>query len=352
MSSILTIGTLECFDQDTNALIVQSNSLTTSGLDLSLTMDEVRGGMGNALQGFVPHTTGFGLTAEDSLFDLNYMALNCGGAITAGADVMTVTTITTTVNNQITAPTTPKAMSNSTDIVGWYKLANATDNAWTVATFVGSVATVSNLPSGSTICLKYFHADASAREFTISGAFFPAVVRAVLTFKLLKTGSSGGGSQSVIGELQFEVPNFQFAGNQSYSVSSSGTATTPLSGMALYTANTGCSTTVAGYYAKVKEIIYNKGTFDNVFALGVADGDIDIAVAGTSTIKVYAFYNDGTIPSPVSNSLLTFTSQTPAKATVGANTGICTGVALGNAIIDIVVTGKPSLSTTAVVTVA
>ena len=153
---------------------------------------------------------------------------------------------------------------------------------------------------------------------------------------MLKTGSSGGGSQSVIGELQFEVPNFQFAGNQSYSVSSSGTSTTPLSGMALYTANTGCSTSVAGYYAKVKELIYNKGTFDNVVALGVADGDIDLAVAGTSTIKVYAFYNDGTIPSPVSNSLLTFTSQTPAKATVGANTGICTGVALGSAIIRII----------------
>ena len=118
MGSILTIGTLECFDQGTNALIVQSNSLTTSGLDLSLTMDEVRGGTGNALQGFVPHTTGFGLTAEDSLFDLNYMALNCGGAITAGADVMTIATITTTVNNQITAPTTPKAMSNATNIVG------------------------------------------------------------------------------------------------------------------------------------------------------------------------------------------------------------------------------------------
>jgi len=346
--NILAIGTLTGFDKTTNDIIVKSDSLTTAGLDLALTMEEIRGGISNPIQGYLPHTSGFGVTLEDCLFDMNYMALNCGGDITSSAGVMTTETVTTTVLNTITVTNTPVALSGNTAVVGWWKLASSTDDAWTTATFTGKNLTAT-LAIGSEVCVKYVYTNASARQFTVSSAFVPKVIRAVITYTLYATSQSGTGSNAKIGELQIEIPNFQFVGAQSYSVSSSGASSSPIGGNALVTYTGSCSG--AGYYALVKEVITNKDPFANCVAIGVADGKIDLSTTYTSEkIRVYGFYNDGTAPSLLDNALLTFTSGTPATATVGANTGLVTRVASGSSTISIVVTGKTALATTAQVT--
>lgn len=346
--SILAIGSFVGFDKTTNDIIVKSDSMQTAGFDLGITMEKISGGLQNATQGFLPHTTELNVNLEDCLFDLNYVALNCGGNITAGADIMTTETITTTVANTITVTQTPVAMSGNTAIVGWYKLASSTDDAWTTITFTGKNATTT-LASGSTVCVRYFYANTSARQFTVSSAFVPKIIRAVITYTLYATSQSATGSNAKIGELIVEIPNFQFAGAQSFSVSSSGATTSPLSGMALVTYSGTC--TNGGYYALVKEVITGKDPLANVVKIGVADGDITLsATQTTETIQLYGWYNDGTAPSKLDNSLFTFTSGTPATATVGANTGLCTRVASGTSTISIVGTARTDLTTKAVVT--
>lgn len=348
---ILAIGTLTCFDRATNDIIMTSKSLTTAGLDLGLTMEEIRGGIQNPIQGYLPHTSSMKLSMEDALFDLNYIDMNCNGGITASADVMTTETITTVTANTITVTNTPVSMSGNTAIVGWYKLASDTTETWTTITFSGKNGTATGLASGSTVCVKYFYTNTAGRKLTVNSAFIPKIVRAVITYTLYASSQSGTTtSNAKIGELQIEVPQMQFVGAQSFSISSSGASTSPLEANALVNYNGDCSGN--GYYALIKEIITGADPFSNCKAIGVADGDITLAVAGTETIKVYAFYSDGTQPSLISNSLLTFTSATPATATVGANTGLVTGVATGTSTITIIVTGKATLSTKAVATVS
>lgn len=347
-NSIIAIGTATAYNVSTGDIIFTSNSLQTSGLDLALSMDEVRGGMGNALQGYMPHTSGFTVNMEDSVFNMEYIAINCGGNITASADVMTTANITTTEINKITAPTVPVSMSGETKIYGWYKLPS--DTTWTTIEFVGSDASVDGLAIGTEICLKYMHNNASAREFIITGSFVPSIVRLEMVWTLIATGSSNSG-QTILGELQYEVPKFQFAGASSYSVSSSGTTTSPLSGSALINSTGTCNG--GGFYAKVKEVIYNKGAFDNVKAIMIEGslGGFDLEVSDTESLKVYAIYNDGTCPSILDNSLFTFTSKTVGVATVGSHTGLLTGVSAGTSTITVVATSKTSLETNCVVTV-
>lgn len=344
--SILAIGSAVGYDKSTNDIIFTSNSLSTAGFDIGLTMDAIRGGLQNATLGFLPHTTSFTVNMEDSLFDMNYVALNCGGAITTTANVMTTETITTSVANTITVTQTPVAMTGATALVGWYKLANSTDDAWTTITFVGKDATTT-LASGSTVCVKYFYSNASAREFTINSAIVPSIIRLVVTYTLYATSASGS-SSAILGELQVEVPSLQFNGAQSFSISASGASTSPVGGQALVNYTGSCNG--GGYYAKVREVITGKDPFANAVAIGVKDGDIDLAVAGTETVQVFAFYNDGTAPSKIDNAELTFTSSN-TNATVGAHTGLVTGAIVGESVITIIVTTKTSLSTTANVTV-
>ena len=106
---------------------------------------------------------------EDSLFKFEYMALNCGGDITASADVMTVTNVTTTVINQITAPTTPVAMAGETTAM--VQTSKCRKHG------IQLLMQVSGLAVGTEVCLKYMHNNASARQFTIGGSFLPKIVR-------------------------------------------------------------------------------------------------------------------------------------------------------------------------------
>lgn len=139
-------------------------------------------------------------------------------------------------------------------------------------------------------------------------------------------------------------------GNQELSLTSSGISTASLSGSALstFSGNGGCTDT--GYYAILSEVIYGKSAWDNVVNLAVADSDIDLAVSETQPIKVFAIYSDGTVPSVVDNSLLTFTSSDDTVAVVDAS-GVVTASTAGTANIEIVATDRPSLSAYAVVTV-
>jgi len=346
--NILAIGTFTGFDKVTNDIIVKSESLQTAGIDLAMTLEEVRGGIGNPIQGYMPHSSGFSINLEDSLFDLNYMAMNCGGEITSTASVMANETITTTVINKITVTNTPVAMSGNTAIVGWYKLASSTEDAWTTITFTNKDATVSGLAIGTQVCVKYFYSNASARQFTVSSNFVPKTIRGLVTYTLYAT-SQGGGGQTKVGELQIEIPSCQFTGAQSFSVSASGATSSPIAINAMVTYTGSCNGT--GYYALVKEVITNKDPLANVYKIGVADGDIDLSASYTTeTIEVWGWYNDGTGVSKLDNSLFTFTSGTPATCTVGANTGLVTRVASGTSTISIVATAKASLETKCVVT--
>ena len=127
----------------------------------------------------------------------------------------------------------------------WYRLPSS--DSWSKITFNATTktASVAGLASGTTVCVKYIHNDASASQFVVSSAFIPDQVHAVLTLPLFKAtvgSDSSYTSSSKVGEVQVDIPNFLLAGAQELSLSSSGAATTALSGSALasYTGNEGC----------------------------------------------------------------------------------------------------------------
>jgi hypothetical protein len=345
------VGTIQLFDPSTNALILTSKTLTEEGLNFSSTAEEARGGAGNALLGKYYHDSTFGLTLTDQLFDLQYLALNCGGSIQAGSDVMINEQVTISVANTITVTQTPVEFNGQ--VIGWAKKNNQNDSAYRLITFTGKNATIEGASVGDIYCVKYFYNSSSARKFVVNTAYIPATVYAVATFPMFKAGTSTENytSSSQVGEIQVIIPNFQLEASQELSLSSGGISTASISGSALatYSGNGGCSD--GGYYAIITEHIYGKSVWDNVVSLAVYDSDIDLASAETQTITVYAIYSDGTVPSKIDNSYLTFTSSDDAVATV-TSAGVVTATGVGTANIEIVATDNTNLSAYAVVTVS
>ena len=345
------VGTVQLFDPSTNALILTSKTLTDEGFNFGSTAEEARGGAANALLGKYYHDTVFGLTLTDQLFDLQYLALNCGGAIQAGSDVMTNEQVVINTANTLAVSKTPVAFNGA--VVGWAKKSTEPDSAYRLVEFTGKQATIDGASVNDVFCVKYFYNDVTARKFVVNTAYIPSTVHAIATYPLFKSGTSTETytSSSQIGEIQVDIPLFQLEGQQELALTSGGIASASLSGSALstFSGNGGCTDT--GYYAIISEIIYGKSTWDNVVNLAVASSDITLNVSDTQKIKVYAIYSDGTVPAVVDNSLLTFTSDSDSIAIVNAS-GVVTGQSAGTTNIEVVATDKPSLSAYAVVTVA
>lgn len=348
------VGDIQLFDQGTGEIIVTSKTLTDSGINFSVTAEDIRGGKANAILGKYFHDTAMELTLTDALFSLEYLALNVGGTITASSDVLTTEQVTTTVADTITVTNTPQNFG-SVGTIGWASIAGKDD--WSKITFDPTTksASLAGIPVGTTMCVKYVINDAAAEQFVVSSAFIPDQVHAILTLPLFKATVGSDAtytSSSKVGEVQVDIPNFLLGGAQELSLSSSGAATTALSGSALasYTGNEGCDDD--GYYAILKQIVYNKDEWADVKAIVIADSDIDLAPDDTQVLEVYALYSGVKAPRLIENSKLTFTSSSDAVAEVGANTGVVTAVANGTANIEVVVTGHSDLNAMCVVTVA
>lgn len=342
------VGTAMGYDGVGN-LIFKARALTDSGFNISTNSEEIRGGQGAALQGKYYHTTSFGVTLKDAVADLNYFALQVGGIIKSGADVFKTEEVTVTEANKITVQGTPKDFGGY-GIIGWYSYPGE-DNATTI-TFSGKDATASGVKERDTVCVTYVESSDSARVFEVATAFIPAEIHLVFTMPLLNASAmKKTDTASQVGEYIIDVPRFQFNGSVDMSSTSTSAASVDISGTALQAGSTGCSG--KGYYATITENIYDKDAFDNVYAIVVEDSDVDLEGSGAQqTLRVMALYNDGTTPSVVDNSKLTFTSSAQAKATVGANDGIVKAVADGESVIEIKVTEKPTLIAKAVVTVS
>lgn len=331
------VGDIQLFDQNTGELIVTSKTLTDSGINFSVTAEDIRGGLSNSLLGKYFHDTAMELTLTDALFSLEYLALNVGGTISASANVLTLEQVTVAVADTITVTDTPQKFGN-VGTIGW--VSEVGKDNWRKITFEGKNAALPNLPVGTTVCVKYIHTDASAEQFTVSSAFIPDQCYAILTLPLFKATigqNAGYTTSSKVGEVQVEIPNFLLAGAQELSLSSSGAATTALSGSALatYTGQEGCSD--SGYYAILKQVTYNKNEWADVKAIVISDSDIDLIVDDTETLEVYAIYNGVKAPRLIENSKLTFTSSSTSIAEVSA-AGVVTAKAQGTANIEVVVT--------------
>lgn len=344
------VGTAEVIDKTSGNIVATSKTLVNSGVSFSVTANDVRGGLANKLLGQYFSDATMEITLEDALFDLNYVSLNTGGTVSVGGDIMVTEQITTTVANQITVTDTPQNFL-TLGTIGWYAVAGT--DVWSKITFSSKVATVSNLASGTTVCVKYLKEDAISEQFTVSAAFIPAQCYLLLTLPLFKTGldTTTYSASSRVGEVQIEVPTYQLSGAMELSLTSGGVATSSISGSALASLSGASSCSSDGDYAYIKQVIFGKDEFADVKAIVVEDSDIDLSVGGTQTLVLYKMFFGNILPSLLANSKVTFTSLTPAKATVSSD-GVCTGVSAGASTIECVVTGHTNLVATANVTVA
>lgn len=325
-------------------LMFTAQTILDSSISLNVSKEEVRGGAGNSLWGNYYHTSAMAINLTDIMFKLEYLALNTGSVIQQGSDLFTEEQVTIGKNGAGTVVGTPVAVDDY-GIIGWASKAGADD--WQRVQFTTKNFTFAGGTEGEVVCVKYVANDAAARKIVISSDFIPETVQLIMTANLY-SGGKNLATSTLSGQVQVNVPRFQFDGNQEISMTSTGVANSPMSGSAL--ANESVSCDGKGYYAIVTEKINGAKWYDNVYALAIVNGNLELKTNATETLQVMAIPYYGSA-FPCDNAELTFTSIAPATATVGANTGVVKGVAAGSTGITVVITGKPAVEDVAYVKV-
>lgn len=340
------VGTIEAFTQSSTqpTKIFTSKTLQESGISISVTAEDIRGGLSNPLLGRYFHDSILEANITDALFNLQYLALNVGGEVVIGGSSLVTETVTAG-SGTLTVQGTPVAFG-SAGTVGWYTPAGQED--WAPLTFEGKVATAS-VTADTEYCVRYNANDAGIQEFVVPSAIIPSEVHLVMTYPLFAGGTSPEAisTSSQVGELIVDIPRFQFAGNVELSLTSSGAATSNLSGSALASYTT-ANCNDMGTYGTVKQKIYGGNWYDELTTIAVDGGNFSLANGATKTLKVIGIFKNGT--GVLDNSKLTFTSSASSTASV-TNAGVVTGAGTGSANITITVTDKTSIATMVGVTV-
>jgi hypothetical protein len=350
-----SVGRVDMYSQGFTDYIGSSNTLTESGLGFTVTEEEIRGGQGNSVLGSYFHDTGLTINMTDALFSLEYLALNVGGTISAGATVVTLEQVTVGAGGVITVANQPQEFIAGNGFIGFAKKPSESEDAWRKITFDENAKTATTtFAENDKVCVRYCMVNESARKFRVSTAFVPAQISLILTFPLFKTGTDAQSytDSSKVGEIQIKVPNFIFNGSQDLSLTASGAATTSLSGKALATSTGSDSCEEDNYYGEIIEIVYNKDEFADVKAIVVADANLDLAVGETKKLEVMAIYNGVTAPKLIDNSKLTFSVDPSGTSYVSVSSaGVVTALAEGSTVVKVLVTSKTELDSALAVTV-
>lgn len=134
-----------------------------------------------------------------------------------------------------------------------------------------------------------------------------------------------------IADLQIEVPSYQMDGAFELSMTADGVASTKLNGTALAVDGTSCKD--GSTYAYIKELP-TVTTVYPVAEIAATPATASIVVGGTKDISVVGIRGGLYSNVALSNADCTFTSATPAVATVSTG-GVVTGVTAGTSVITV-----------------
>jgi hypothetical protein len=339
-------GVTDAYFYSTNeVLLFSAKTMLDSAIEVNVGNTEISGGQGDALLFNYYHTSRLNLTLTDAQWSIEELAANFGQSVVTSTSIWEEENIVLEAGGAGSVTYTPVVTPDGdTTIYGWV---TQTDGTATKVTFSTKAFTLAGGATGETVCVRYYRANTAARYIEIPANIIPKIGRLVLDAQLFSSNSGDANGATLIGRVSVEVPRAQLSGSQSISMTASGVSNTPLKATALAYNTAGCNG--SGIYAKITEIVTNANWYDNCQYLAVLDDSITLTVGTTSQLVVYGVPTTGSaFIVPAAD--LTFTSGTPAKATVSAG-GLITYIAgSGTSLVTISITNKSAVTTAVNVT--
>ena len=260
-----------------------------------------RGGEGNVLWGKYFHDSSFDMKLTDIMFNMSYVAANCGSDLVKGGDVFKDEELKAEADGTVKLTATAVPFAGSEIYAYVRKDGEASDKRKKMAV-VGNK--ISGLESGATYCVRYLYTDGAADRLVVSSQFIPKTLYAVLTVALYAGDDKNAESATKVGKVVIKIPRFQLSGAMEISMTATGASQTALDGSAMAYGGKGCDG--RGIYAEIIQVIDNAHWYDDASGLIIEDNYIGMKASDFKTGSapvVYAWYPTAA-PKQISNAIL------------------------------------------------
>lgn len=270
------------------------------------------------------------------MFNLEYIAANCGSEIENGGDVFYTEQLTAS-GTTLTLSQTPVPIVSGGTAKVYARLASAGNTD--MDEYVASGNTITVPTADVDYCVMYRYTDDAAKQITVSAQFIPDTLHAVLTVALYLGDACDVTAATKAGEVEIDIPRFQLTGAMDISMTATGSAQTPLEGNALATGCAGCEGD--GVYATITKVLFNANWYDDVWTLifDNATRSLTVGSIANELFTVYAVYKSGS-PKAIAASNFNWAITAGSTGLSVTDEGLVTGTAAAAGTATITATSK------------
>lgn len=322
-------------DPETGHVDFQSNKVQTSQLTTSVSMNEIRAGLGNSIAIQLPTDSAVNLDLTTADFSMSSRAMQLGSTVTYNAAAPTCEVITAASDTLVVSQTAVAPQGFSSVICYVNDGTSDASVAYSInesREVVGFTATANNVYK-----VYYWIANPSAQQVTAYSVFSPAIKHVTMQIAVYSTENTSSATQgSLVGWLYCIVPRMQFSAKADTDGSQTGNVVSELSGTALSydpeadeAVCTDCGLSELAYWVYVP-----MGSItQSIESLVVIGGGLSLVAGNTAQIPVRFLMEDGSLVVP-DYSLMSYTSAATSTATV-SNTGLVTAGTAGSTTISV-----------------
>ena len=350
------IGEAICTDKTTGQILYFSNKFQTGNVTPSVTIGEIRAGLGNAIATTLPSDASVNVEFTAADFNLWAKAAQMGAMLQHNAPVMVCQTITaadTSLSIDLKEGT-PVAQKGFSKIFCYVQEVGAASPvatggvAYDINPADGAVSGFT-ATAGKIYKVFYFVNKATAQIATITTAMDPKVVHFIATVAVFST--SAGSSQNEgtrVGTLYIIIPSLKFGANGGITGDQTSNDTTSLSGQAIAydpdVITDGCDE-CTGAGSDLAYYIYQPCASGEEEIEGVVAsiGGISLPVSTTYQMQPRIAMKNGELVKGDANTFTYSATGAPEGTTVGANTGLITaGATAGDFTVEVSYTAGES----------
>lgn len=278
-----------------------SKTLTDSGINISTTKDDIRGGQGAPIQFSFYHDPSVEINLTDIVWKADYLEAQLGAEFDRGGDDYVTKTVTFE-NGVSTNEYEAKALKFycGEGVLAWGRKAGSNDK-WETISWDSDTKKFKLADANGDYCVRYLTPTDKVQIAEINSLIVPEELFLIIEAPIFAGDACSASKGKAAGHISFEIPRFQLNGSQEFSFNMSSNQTMSLSGIALASESAECNAT-GGTLLRVREYIEDFDALENVIDLVP---DPETLVAGLEP-TIYGITKDSD-PYKIDNSKLTFT---------------------------------------------
>lgn len=318
-----SVGSVEAFERQENGsyrVAFVSKTLTDSGINTTISKEDIRGGTGAPIQFSFYHDPAVEINLTDVVFKPEYLEAQLGTefAKTKNSHSYASEEVTTEAKNpqkleegyilQLKGGPLPINFGACGDKIDKVWATKRGKDEWKLYDHVGNIVASTDFKANEVYCVRYCKDDARAMIAEVTSNIIPAEYMLIITAPIFAGDACAASNGKKAGTITYEIPRFRLNGGSEMAFNMSSNQTMSLAGSAY--ATEGCDMEGQTLYKVVLKLDDYSANLD----MESLEADPDYTETGDTPV-IFAILKNGKVQK-VENELIEFTPRLSPAGTI------------------------------------